>query len=148
VSKDLLYLKERTTTNERGCWLWNHYVRADGYAVIGIRTSEGVKARYVHRLAFEAAFGPAPDGLQLDHLCRNRHCLNPLHLDPVTPRENTLRGTSPMAKNAAKTHCKHGHEFSIENTRIRPEGGRSCRTCERATLRRRRERIRSERKSA
>lgn len=148
MSPDIFWLKDRTTPNDRGCWLWANYVRSDGYAVAAVRTEAGVKARYVHRLAFEAAFGPVPDGLHLDHLCRNRHCLNPLHLDPVTPRENTLRGVSPLAINAAKTICKHGHEFTPENTHVRPNGGRTCKQCARAKSLRGHARRRAERKVA
>lgn len=83
----------------------------------------------VHRVAYEAAKGPIPEGLHIDHLCRNRACCNPDHLEAVTKRVNTLRGVGPTARNAAKTHCKWGHEFTPDNTIWRSYGGRECRAC-------------------
>ena len=89
----------------------------------------------VHRVAYEAAVGPIPEGLQLDHLCRNTLCTNPAHLEPVTCRENLLRGNTLQAANAAKTHCPYGHPYAGENLRVRrlKSGGlgRSCRECAR-----------------
>lgn len=79
-------------------------------------------------------------GTHIDHLCRNRRCVNPTHMEVVTPNENWRRGASPVGINARKTHCKHGHEFTPENTkwRMRPHRGtlptRSCRICLRAAL--------------
>jgi len=119
-----------------GCWLFNGYVRPDGYAVISTIRDGRAAAMYVHRVAYEHFVGPIPEGLHLDHLCRVRHCFNPDHLEPVPPRVNTLRGVAVTAHNAAKTHCKHGHEFSPENTHIRPGGGRACRECGRTKNRR------------
>lgn len=82
----------------------------------------------VHRIAYELAVGPIPVGLVIDHLCRNHSCINPEHLEPVTNVENVMRGESAWARNARKTHCKRGHEFTDENT-IRRNGTRSCRQC-------------------
>lgn len=82
-----------------------------------------------HRMAYEELVGPIADGLQIDHLCRVRCCVNPAHLEPVTQAENIRRGVSPTAANRRKTHCKHGHEFTTENTRLVPEG-RICRRCD------------------
>jgi len=86
----------------------------------------------VHRIAYEFALGPIPDGLTLDHLCRNTICCNPAHLEPVTLRVNTLRGTSPIADNARKTHCKNGHPFDEANTYNPPKQPthRHCRICQ------------------
>ena len=109
------------------CWLWTAGRDTGGYS------SFSVKGRrlYGHRFAYEALVGPIPDGLEIDHLCRVRHCVNPGHMEPVTSRENTLRGIAPAARNARKTHCKRGHEFTPENTHMRPNGHRQCRACRR-----------------
>lgn len=109
------------------CWLWTAPLNDGGYGQIYL---EGKRPR-VHRLAYEALVGPIPDGMQLDHLCRVRNCINPLHLEPVPQRVNILRGESPSARNARATHCKHGHEFTRENTYHRPDRPwqRHCRQC-------------------
>jgi hypothetical protein len=112
------------------CWEWQGPSRmSEGYC-----STHGV---YVHRLAWELWRGPIPEGLTIDHLCKNTSCANPRHLEPVTMRENTLRGDTIPARNAAKTHCDNGHEFTAENTRIDGQGKRVCRACVRETQRRR-----------
>jgi hypothetical protein len=96
-----------------------------------------------HRVAYEMLVGTIPKGLDLDHICHNgsgcgggescphRRCVNPDHLEPVTHRENMLRGETVAAMHARKTHCIHGHEFTPENTRIKRDGSRNCRACDR-----------------
>ncbi len=122
------------------CWQWTASTTAQGYGQI--RTAGGAGAMlYAHRVAYEFAVGPIPEGLQLDHLCRVRSCVNPAHLEPVTNRENGLRGESFAATNAAKTHCVKGHEFTPENTYVYPPeskqaGARGCRECRREKQRR------------
>jgi hypothetical protein len=92
---------------------------------------EGARKTLVHRLMWEWLVGPIPDGMTLDHLCRNKACWWPDHLEPVSHRVNVLRGNAPMALHARKTHCHKGHEFDEENTYISPRGHRVCRTCKR-----------------
>jgi hypothetical protein len=110
-----------------GCWLWTAYTSRKGYGQLRL----GSKDCLAHRVAYEALVGEIPEGLQCDHLCRIRRCVNPEHLEPVTSRENTLRGDTVAARNAAKTHCPIGHEFSEENTRVLKGGRRECRACHR-----------------
>lgn len=111
-----------------GCWVWIAKVSGGGYGEFYPTRKAPVAA---HRYAYEMLREPIPAGLQLDHLCRNRACCNPDHLEPVTSRENTLRGNSPGALALRTNHCKRGHEFTDENT-YRVPNGRQCRTCRRA----------------
>lgn len=114
---------------QTGCWEWSGLKMPSGYGQI----SENGIHRIAHRVAYELIEGPIPDGLQLDHLCRVRHCMNPAHLEPVTPRVNVLRSTSFSAANAVKTHCPAGHEYTPENTyQRRDRNGRLCRPCRQA----------------
>lgn len=121
-----------------GCWVWVGGKRGAGY---GAFWDDGVNW-LAHRWAYEHFVGAVPGGLTLDHLCRNTMCVNPEHLEPVTPRMNTLRGIGLAAVNAKKTHCKRGHEFTPGNTRSRVNGegrpGRYCKECERQRDKRRR----------
>lgn len=116
------------------CWEWTASKTPGGYGRI---FADGRKV-YAHRAVYEAVVGPIPEGFQIDHLCRNRGCVNPDHLEPVTRRENLLRGVGFVAVNAAKTHCPKGHPYDEENTYQTPTGRRVCRTCMRETDRRRR----------
>lgn len=109
---------------ESGCWLWIGSCDRGGYGKILV---DG-KQRLAHRFAYEQYIGPIPDGLPLDHLCRVRPCVNPWHTEPVTTKENVLRGEGLAARNAKATHCKHGHEFTAENTYI-ARFGRQCKAC-------------------
>jgi hypothetical protein len=110
------------------CWLWLGHLNSHGYGQI-----RAYGTRYsAHRLSYMLVRGTIPDGLVLDHLCRNRACANPLHLEAVTNRTNVLRGVGRTAQNAIKTHCLRGHEYTPENTYKQPRDGgvlRGCRQC-------------------
>lgn len=121
------------------CWVWTASLGAGGYGKIWATKKAFVWT--AHRLSYDIAFGlPSDPTLVLDHLCRNRRCVNPGHLEAVTQRMNTLRGSSPSARQARQSHCKNGHEFTPENT-YRWRGQplmRKCRICRTEYLRRRR----------
>ena len=118
------------------CWLWTAS-RVVGYGdfSVGSRVDGSAKHVRAHRWAYGYLVGPIPEGLVIDHLCRVRHCVNPDHMEPVTLRENILRGVGVAAICAVKTHCKHGHAFDEANTYIYARGGRGCRACGRRAQR-------------
>lgn len=105
-----------------GCWTWTGHCYSNGYSIIAWRATQHLG----HRLSFRFFRGEIPDGLQLDHLCRNRACVNPTHLEPVTAMENTRR--------AMRSHCVNGHPFDVENTWMH-KGKRYCRECRRRRVR-------------
>ena len=109
------------------CWSWTGTRDKYGYGIIatGYQPRKFHKA---HRVAYELLVGIIPVGLELDHLCRNPGCVNPAHLEPVTHRENILRGDTVFGRKVRQTHCVHGHEFTHSNTAYR-EGRRQCRVC-------------------
>lgn len=115
------------------CWLMPANRFQCGYAQV---YWEG-RQHQAHRLGYEMFVERMPDGLEPDHLCRRRNCANPIHLEAVTHRVNTLRGENPCAKHARQTHCIHGHEFTPENTYVTKKGHRVCRTCRDAVVARR-----------
>jgi hypothetical protein len=115
-------------TKSEGCWLWTGATtRGYGY----LRGNMTTKNIYAHRLSYELHIGTIPDGLVLDHLCRNTLCVNPEHLEPVTNKENILRGMTLIAQNKRKTHCLYGHQFSDDNTYVNKHGDRDCIICRR-----------------
>lgn len=111
------------------CWKWDAYCDPEGYG----RFMLGSRNVYSHRFAYEFCVGIIPRNKQIDHLCRVRHCVNPDHLEVVTQRENILRGKGITAQAAKAANCPHGHEYNAENTIIRNQGWRQCRTCKRAS---------------
>lgn len=115
----------RTDVTVDGCWTWTGSIAGNGYG--GIRVA-GVWTR-AHRVAYEMFVGPIPPGLVIDHLCRNRRCVRPDHLEPVTFRENILRGSAPSAVHARKTECPRGHPYAGDNLRV-VKGRRACVACQ------------------
>lgn len=124
-------LKERVMASiavtASGCWEWQLAKSKDGYGKYTYRR----KFISAHRLAYEVFVGQIPDRHDLDHLCKNRCCCNPGHLEPVTKKENWLRGDSPSLKHYKQTHCVHGHELAGDNLHVSSAGKRSCRACNR-----------------
>jgi hypothetical protein len=105
------------------CWVWTRPLDSNGY-------SHGIGRERGHVFSYRLTYGPIPEGMEIDHLCRNHACVRPDHLEAVPPRINNLRGMSVAAINARKTHCIHGHPFNERNTYIRKDGGaRQCRQC-------------------
>lgn len=109
-----------------GHWIWQGWLNNVGYPTLSFND----RNLYAHRLSYETFIGPIGAGLQIDHLCRTPACINPAHLEPVTPRLNVRRGTSPSAVAAVTGVCQRGHEFTPENTYVRRDGKRRmCREC-------------------
>jgi hypothetical protein len=111
-----------------GCWEWIACRDRAGYGRLLVGKSAGLAHRYI----YELMIGPVPEGLELDHLCRNTSCVNPAHLEPVSHQENCRRGR----QTERKTHCPRGHPYSGDNLYINPNGSQKCRECHRAVCRR------------
>jgi hypothetical protein len=107
------------------CWEWAASVRKDGYG----RFLLNGEATLAHLVAYRCLVGPIPADLALDHLCRNRRCVNPEHLEPVTDKVNILRGNAPAAINSRKTHCQRGHPLKGDNLGVDSTGRRRCKKC-------------------
>ena len=112
------------------CWIWTGYLLPDGYPSLSKYIDGRSKRIRLSRYVYEQATGNLIGaGLQLDHLCRNRACVKPAHLEPVSPHENVMRGDSWTARNALKTHCPQGHPYDEANTFINVKGSRVCKMC-------------------
>lgn len=123
-------MNERWKAEDRGyetpCWIWQGPINVHGYG----RVTLGERRLMAHRCMYEMAKGPIPKGLDIDHLCRVRACVNPDHMEPVTRAENVRRGQSPAMLTVKTNHCQRGHEMTPENTIIvKSTGARKCRTC-------------------
>lgn len=127
------------------CWVWQAGYSGNGYGRFSPEAGKGVGA---HRFAYESVVGVIPLGKEIDHLCRNRGCVNPTHLEIVTTKENVLRGEGACAQNARKMHCPQGHPYDFTNTLIKIDRGgrrgRACRACHRTRSRQRQTRLRRE----
>lgn len=109
------------------CWLWTGVINRNGYGQVNTRGPEGWTTTSAHRFTYITYKGIFPKELHIDHLCRNRACVNPEHLEPVTRLENVAR-SSIGEKNRSKLRCIRGHDFSPDNTRER-HGHRQCKKC-------------------
>jgi len=135
-----------------GCLIWDGRLTKDGYGLIALSHQHATELAVsrtvlVHRLAWELENGPIPEGMQIDHLCRNRACINVAHLEVVTASENVRRSDAPslsafrlqaqraLEREAYKTHCKHGHALTAENVYTDKRGFRSCKECQRIRAR-------------
>lgn len=123
------------------CWLRQGSLLASGYAQFHIKLTDGRWSSTVaHRIAYELEIGSIPDDMVLDHLCRNRACVNPAHVEPVTDLVNILRGRGWSGRNARKTHCPRGHPYNEKNTYLGKRNMRQCRACDTEKHREARER--------
>ena len=124
---DRFWAKVQKSDDPDGCWLWTAGKVPNGYGSFFLNS----KTVYAHRVAYELVKGPIPEGLQIDHLCRVRNCVNPDHLEAVTCRENLMRGECAASRKSKQTHCKRGHAFTPENTYVNSRGHRACKACHR-----------------
>lgn len=120
-------IKPKLYVDDNGCWVFTGALTGHGYGHVRVgRRGEGMKS--THRAMYEHHVGPIPEGLELDHLCRNRACCNPAHLEPVTTGENIRRGNTGK-KERDKTHCPAGHAYAGANLFVTKAGHRVCRAC-------------------
>lgn len=116
------------------CWEWTASTKGNGYGQV--KHPDRKSPMFTHRVAWEMLVGEIPEGMTIDHLCKNTLCCNPDHLEVVTGRVNGLRSGSPVALNAKKTHCPQGHEYTTDN--LVADRGRRCKVCHRKKVARQR----------
>lgn len=133
----------RLMITNNGCWVTSYSTKSTGYAAITVNPTQRT---YLHRFMYEHYVGLIPAGLQIDHLCRNRRCINPDHLEPVTPGENARRGMAPNILISRSGFCSNGHEMAGENLRVY-SGKRRCAACHRANAYKRFLRAKAERQA-
>jgi len=145
----------RPTTKERfwskvdknhitDCWMWVGHKR-NGYGQFNYGGRNGVRIG-AHRYAYQEIVGDIPGDMVLDHLCRQRDCVNPDHLEPVTRKENVIRGFSPAARQSRQKNCKRGHALSGDNLYVTPKGRRQCRSCRKQAMKQYYERVKCQNK--
>ena len=122
---DIKRVLSRITVNNQGCWEWKSPLHDGGYATMSVDD----KSQYIHRLIYEYYHGQIQSDLQIDHLCRNRKCVNPIHLELVTQKENIMRGKGVGVLNSLKTQCPKGHPYTKENLIMYKDGSKKCRIC-------------------
>lgn len=135
--EERFYTKFEIDYQPNGCWTWLGVKALPGYG--RMRATEG-RLHFAHRLSYELHKGESLAGKQLDHICNNKACVNPDHLEITTQSENVRRGyrrDGRIHRESKKTHCKRGHEFTEDNTYINRKGHRYCRECKRQTSNRR-----------
>lgn len=115
------------THRDLGCWFWTAYTLKGGY---GEFWADGRKI-LAHRWSYGHFNGPIPEGMHIDHLCETRNCVNPTHLEAVTPKVNLMRGRNHVAREAGKRFCYRNHEYTEDNTVQLASGQRACRECRR-----------------
>lgn len=134
IKEPIARFTEKYTILPNGCWQWTAGTAGEGYGSFyrGRSSSSEHGRDYAHRWSYEHHVGKIPEGMVVDHLCRNRRCVNPDHLEAVTQQTNVDRGHG----NGKQTHCPAGHPYAGENLYFTPKGGRQCRECKRAAFRR------------
>jgi len=143
LNPDRLLAKVRIDPDSE-CWVWTGALMPNGYGAFTVKIDGKWKRCYPHRISYEIHIGEIPKGLDIDHLCRNRACINPAHLEPVSRRENLARGETLIAKQLKQTHCKNGHLLDKSNLSAYKlkKGKRECLTCHRERERKRRQDLR------
>lgn len=126
-----LFPKQVIPEPNSGCWLWTENWNRGGYGTVYVSAAR--RQIMAHRHSYEISVGPIPEGLEIDHLCRQRCCVNPQHLEPVTQRENILRMAQALERER-NFHCRNGHKRTEENTFVKPNGARVCNECRRANV--------------